>query len=189
MDNRYLLYIDILGFSELVEKDITQIDDLYTVIASLNVHEHDAFKTIVFSDTILVYNLYGFESHYDEHYIIMFLCEFAKDLQHKLTERGIFFRAVIMRGNFKYYELNSVPCFFGTALIDAYKAEKQIKAIGLFIDKSIENNSVIFKTRHYNGNFSFVFITQSLNEIEYMYEGHFPIPANILEGRVDAACG
>jgi hypothetical protein len=35
MDLRYLLYIDILGFSELVATSPEKVDDLYTVIASL----------------------------------------------------------------------------------------------------------------------------------------------------------
>jgi len=181
MENRYLLYIDILGFSDLVEKGEKRIDDLYEVIASLNVHRHHAFKTIIFSDTILVYNLDGGEFQEDKYYLVMFLCEFAQDLQYRLTERGVFFRAVIVRGSFKHYELNSVPCFFGKALIDAYRSEKKIKAIGLFIEKSIEKDSDIFKVRSYNDNFSFVFITQSLHQIEYVYDGQFPIEASVIE--------
>ena len=59
MTDRYLLYIDVLGFSALIDEGLGKINDLYEVIASLNVHRHDAFKVIVFSDTILVYNVRG----------------------------------------------------------------------------------------------------------------------------------
>lgn len=181
MDDRYLLYIDVLGFSDLVKEQEAKINDLYEVIASLNVHDHDAFKTIIFSDTILVYNLLGGHSPEDKSYLVMFLCEFAQDLQHRLTGRNIYFRAILIRGSFTHYELNAVPCFFGTALIDAYRVEKQIKAVGLFIDKAIEQDSDIFRTATYNEKVSFVFITQRLHEIEFMYGGEFPIQAWLIE--------
>src|ERR1039457_4901214 len=181
VEDRYLLYIDILGFSELVEKKTDHVLDLYEVIASLNVHRHQAFKTIIFSDTILVYNLDGGAAQDDRSYLVMFLCEFAQDLQYRLTERGIFFRAVLLRGEFHHYELNAVPCFFGRALIEAYRSEKQINAIGLFIDRSIEGDSDIFKTVPFNDKFSFVFITQQLHKVEYLNGGRFPLDAFELE--------
>jgi hypothetical protein len=56
MPDKYLLYIDILGFSDLVQNDPHQIERIYGVLDSLNVHRHDVFRTIVFSDTVLVYN-------------------------------------------------------------------------------------------------------------------------------------
>lgn len=46
--NDFFLYLDILGFTDLVKEGSERIDDLYEVIASLNVHKHDAFKVIVF---------------------------------------------------------------------------------------------------------------------------------------------
>jgi hypothetical protein len=38
MQDRYLLYIDIVGFSELVASGDPRISDLYEIIANLNVH-------------------------------------------------------------------------------------------------------------------------------------------------------
>jgi len=166
MKNKFLLYIDILGFSELVEQSPQKIDDLYEVIASLNAHDHEAFKCVIFSDTILVYNVNGGEYDRDIKYLIMYLCEFARDLLHRLTNRGILFRAVITNGYFRHYQLNEVPCFYGTALVKAYLAEKDIKAIGLFIDNALLKYSDIFHTQPFDDEFSFVFITQALNEIE-----------------------
>lgn len=96
----------------------------------------------------------------------MFMCEFAKDLMHRLTSRNIFFRAVITQGNFRHYQLNDVPCFYGPALIEAYEAEKNIKAIGLFIHKKLSRYSDIFKSCHFSNDFDFVFVTQALDEIE-----------------------
>jgi hypothetical protein len=177
---RYLLYIDILGFSDLVQRSSEAVQDLYEVIVSLNAHRHDAFKTIIFSDTILIYSRSGTDDTATKSYLIMFLCEFAQDLQDRLTGRNVVFRAVLVRGAFRHYELNSVPCFFGQALIEAYRAEKEIKAIGLFIHKSIENDCDVFDTRAYNDNFSFVYITQSIGQIE-RFHGKLPLDRFELE--------
>lgn len=182
MTDRYLLYIDILGFSELVTELSPRIHDLYEVIASLNVHRHSAFRAIVVSDTILVYNVDGGHSPEDRNYLVMFLCEFAQDLQHRLTERGIFFRAVLVRGDFTHYEINSLPCFFGPALINAYQSEKDIQAIGLFMHRSIATDSDIFKGVTFNEQYNFVFITQSFNSVEDLYGGFFPMDKTLIEG-------
>lgn len=53
---KFLLYIDILGFTEMAIKEPRKVERIFATIDSLNVHQHGAFKTIVFSDTILVYN-------------------------------------------------------------------------------------------------------------------------------------
>lgn len=54
MRDKYLLYIDILGFRELARTSQDRVYDLYRVVASLNVHMHSAFEAIVFSDTIVI---------------------------------------------------------------------------------------------------------------------------------------
>jgi hypothetical protein len=88
MPDCYLLYIDILGFSELVLKK-GRIEDLYDQIDTLNSHEHTAFKTLAFSDTILIYNTV----EWGRHYLVMYLCEFAQDLFYRLVSRDLHFRA------------------------------------------------------------------------------------------------
>ena len=111
MKDRCLLYIDILGFADLVSESNARIQDLYEIIASLHVHDHPSFKAIIFSDTILVYNVEGDDTRRDRSYLVMYLCEFAQDLQRRLTEKDIFFRGVSVRGYFTHYELNQIPCF------------------------------------------------------------------------------
>jgi hypothetical protein len=181
MTHRYLLYIDILGFSDLVAKDIEKIEDLYEVLASLHAHDHDAFKCIIFSDTMLVYNLKFSGELREPEYYLMFMCEFARDLLHRLTKRGIFFRAVITQGDFQHFELNSIPCFFGTSLIRAYKSEKEIKAIGLFLENSLREYCDIFHKRQFNPDFDFVYITQALDALEQESGGVFPLDALYIE--------
>lgn len=180
--NRYFLYLDILGFTELVKKNNGEvITDLYEVIASLNANRHSAFKVVVFSDTAIVYNVNGGDTPEDSRYLIMFLCEFVKDLMHRLTGKGINFRSVITYGDFTHYELNGIPCFFGNALVDAHNSEKELKAIGLFIHKGISHHSDIFKYREFNENYNFVYITQSLDEIEFWGTSGFPLPKDLIE--------
>lgn len=181
MSHRYLLYIDILGFSDLVAKNKAKIEDLYEVLASLHAHDHDAFKCIIFSDTMLVYNLSFSSQQREAEYYLMFMCEFARDLLHRLTKRGVFFRAVITQGDFQHYELNSIPCFFGTSLIHAYQSEKKIKAVGLFLQNSLREYCDIFPKRRFNAEFDFVYITQALDELEGESGGIFPLDAWLIE--------
>lgn len=181
-NNRFSLYLDVLGFTELVKKGEGQmISDLYEVVASLNANRHDAFKVVVFSDTMIVYSVNGGDTPEDASYLIMFLCEFAKELMHRLTGREIYFRAVITYGDFMHYELNGIPCFFGNALVNAHSSEKELKAIGLFIDKRISRHCDIFKYRHFNGNYDFVYLTQALDEIELWGSDGYPLTADVIE--------
>lgn len=181
MNERFFLYLDILGFTDLVKEGSERIDDLYEVIASLNVHKHDAFKVIVFSDTVVVYNVDGGDTPADARYLIMFMCEFVQDLMHRLTKRSVYFRAIITYGDFTHYEINGTPCFYGNALIDAYNSEKELKAIGLFIDKKISHHCHIFKHREFNEHFDFVYVTQALEKIEEYGACGFPINYRLIE--------
>jgi len=101
----------------------------------------------------------------------MFLCEFVQDLQHRLVGRDITFRAIITYGQFIHYEINHIPCFYGTALIDAYFKEKEIKCTGLFITDHCNKSNRIFKTHRFSDDLNFVFVTQSLHRLEY--EGYY----------------
>ena len=55
MEETLFLYIDILGFSNLImnKKDVGQ---LYRIIDKAQIHHDSNFVTIVFSDTIIAYN-------------------------------------------------------------------------------------------------------------------------------------
>lgn len=181
MNKKYFLYLDILGFTDLVENHPNKIDDLYEVIASLNVHSHPSFKVVVFSDTVLVYNLDDADTTKDSNYIVMFLCEFVQDFMHRLMGRNIQFRAIITYGDFTHYELNGIPCFWGKALIDAYNSEKEIKAIGLFIHKDVSRYCNTFKFKEFNNNYNFVYVTQALDELERYGRDGYPISSNIIE--------
>ena len=80
MKEKFLLYIDILGFSDLVQRNPDKVKEIYNIVNKLNVYKHDAFQTIIFSDTILVYNKHEANSIRDKEYVVMYMIEFAQDL-------------------------------------------------------------------------------------------------------------
>lgn len=179
MRDQYLLYIDILGFTDLVTQSPERVEEVYRVIASLHAHDHPDFATIVFSDTVLVHCAAELRTKHDHEYVVMYLCEFAQDLLDRLVGRDIAFRAVLTYGAFDHYRLNDVPCFFGPALIKAHLAEKEIKATGLYIDTASNRHNRIFPSVPLNEEWSFVFVTQQLTEFEDTWRGSVPLP-NIL---------
>jgi len=182
MNTRYLLYIDILGFQNLVGHAPEKVPDLFELIDSLNVHRHDAFKTVAFSDTVLVYNAVDPVSDHDHEYIMMYLCEFAQDLLHRLVGTAVYFRGLICHGEFTHYLLRHVEVFYGPALIDAYLKEKSINCMGLFIEKTCLRWNKIFPVAKFDENLSFVYLTQSLERLWQDSSGILPVDPLIIEG-------
>lgn len=180
MDKKYLLYIDILGFSDLVKTDPEKVEQIYKTIDSLNVHKHGAFKTIIFSDTILVYNIMDPVSVHDHEYLVMFLCEFVQDLLYKTITKNIYFRATLMYGEFRHYNLVNTECFYGKCLVDSYNKEKDIVSMGLYIHDDCNKYNEIFPTLQYDAGFSFVFLNQDLERLSKLYGGRLPIDKVIL---------
>lgn len=175
MTERFLLYIDILGFTEMVKSEPRKVARIYSILDTLNVHKHDSFKTIVFSDTILVYNIDIADNDKDRQYYVWYLIEFAEDLHHRLTGQDIFFRAVLVAGDFSHYNLKHVECFYGDALIFAHNAEKIIPALGLFIDRECEKYNEFFEVEMFNSGYFFVYLNRSLEALDEYSGGKFPI--------------
>src|ERR1017187_8253934 len=181
MKSRYLLYLDILGFSDLVERDPDKVGPLYHAISKMRAHEHGDFQTIVFSDTVLVYNKASPRTANDHTYVVMFLCEFAQHLMFSLRGSGIYFRGLLTYGEFEHYRLGKAECFFGKGLINAYKREKVIKSIGLYIDRHCEARNVVFDTADFDGDVKCVFLTQNIGRLAEVSAGGFPIDPILLE--------
>ncbi len=180
MKKKYLLYIDILGFSDLVKKKPEEVRRLYKIIEELNCHRHDQFKVIVFSDTILIYNLEDAVWERDCSYVVMFLIEFAQNLFYSLAGKKIFFRSVLVFGEFEHAHPRNIERFFGNALVKAYQDEKQISCFGLFIDKKCQEYNKIFDTLPYNKEYRFVYINQVLKQLEEGYYGPLPVSGSML---------
>ncbi|VVO18785.1 hypothetical protein PS691_04018 [Pseudomonas fluorescens] len=134
-EGRYLLFLDILGFSDLVETRPTK--EIYDVIDSaLNAFGrweklNGLFKTIYFSDTFLFYQDpkgYGNWAFLDVYAI-------GSMVLSAMLAAGIAARGAISFGEFEV-ELDSSgrhQVYFGKALIEAYKAEQQEKWIGITV--------------------------------------------------------
>ena len=180
MEKKYLLYIDILGFSELVKESEAKVRRLYRIIDSLNVHRHPSFKAIIFSDTILVYNVDDAFFKHDHEYLVMFLIEFAQNLLYQSVGRNYYFRAVLVYGEFEHKSLRNTEQFFGNALIDAYVKQKSVKCTGLFIDNHCHTYNDIFPVERYDKNLSFVYLNQSLEELHRGELGPIPVDADLL---------
>lgn len=177
MEKKYLLYIDTLGFADLVEDEM-KVRRLYHIIENLNAHIHDSFRVIVFSDTILIYNAVEPIDDKDHRYLVMFLIEFVQDLLYRIIGKGYFFRAVLIYGEFEHTKTN-IEKFFGKALVDAYQKEKSINCTGLFIDNICQKYNSIFRVERYDKEFSFVFLNQSIERVIRDY-GPLPIDPEFL---------
>lgn len=154
--NRFLLYIDLLGFSDLVLNKPEVLPKIFYVLDRSNAHRHGSFKVIQFSDTLLIYNEYEARTLDDKRYGTMYLCEFAQELQYMLLGRDAYFRALITFGRFEdtgptpNLEYKNVRAFWGEALIKAYRNEKDIQAIGLFVDDTVKPFMDIFEMHEYD---------------------------------------
>lgn len=175
MTERFLLYIDILGFTEMVRREPRKVARIYSILDGLNVHRHKSFKTIVFSDTVLVYNHELAKSDSDREYLIWYLTEFAEDLHHRLTGQDIYFRAALVAGDFFHYKLDNIECFFGAALLSAYFAEKEIPSLGLFMDEECSRYNKYFRLARFNSDYYFVYLSRSLEKINSYSGGKFPV--------------
>jgi len=177
--NKYLLYIDILGFSDMVKNDYGEIAKLFEYVNNLNAHKHEAFQTIVFSDTILIFNKENPISIHDHEYLVMYACEFVQDLMCKSVDMEIQFRAILTYGEFFYERLSNIEAYYGKALVNSYRKEKEINGMGLYIDNKILKYNKIFKTIPFDTDFHFVYLMQSMETL-YLFDCDIPIPTPLV---------
>lgn len=182
---RYLLYIDILGFSDLVKNDVEKVRILFKIVNDLNVHQHFDFKTIVFSDTILIFNKEVATSQHDHEYLIMYACEFIQDLMFKTIELDIQFRAILTHDEFYYENLDNLEAYYGAALVNAYHKEKEINGLGLFIDKRISKYNLIFKMSEFDKDLNFVYLLQTLEFLHSFGEFTLPLSSSYVSAGFD----
>lgn len=171
------LYIDILGFRELTLNKSEKIPLIFSTIDKLKVHKHFAFKAVMFSDTILIFNEdFGRSSDYYYTYLI----EFTQQLFYDLSAINIYFRGIITTGDFCYNKLKNIESYYGQALIDCYDDEKGIIAIGLFVESANSKNIIVFDKAKYDDKFFFIILCQSLSNLYNHTSGILPIDLDIL---------
>jgi hypothetical protein len=74
---------------------------------------------------------------------------------------------------------NIKDVFYGDALIEAYRAEKAIQAMGLFMSNRVVAYSDIFETKRFNPNCHFAYIMQSLQGVSFK-RADYPIDPVLL---------
>lgn len=172
---RFLLYIDILGFKDMTLNDPRKVARVYSILDKLNVHDHPNFKTIVFSDTILTYNPEHVETQKDREYIVWYMTEFAEDLYSRLIGQDIYFRAILVGGDFHHFQLENVQCFFGGALIRAYLAEQGMPFFGLVMHKDCVPYNRYFRLEDFNEEFSFVYLSRPIEQLKSLGAKTYPV--------------
>lgn len=135
---RYVLFLDILGFSDLVESRGAEevYETINKALAAFGRWEelNRLFRTIYFSDTFIFYQEpkgYGDWAFLDVYAI-------GGMILSALLARGIPARGAISFGEFEVRSDESAKhqVYFGRALIEAYRAEQKESWIGISILKS-----------------------------------------------------
>lgn len=171
------LYIDILGFGQLVKDNSSKIEKIFEIIDGLNVHRNFAFQTIVFSDTILVFNK---NEDYQNHYYVTYLIEYAQQLFYRLSLINIYFKGIITLGDFNFTKLNNIVAYYGLALIETYQDESLLKGFGLFINKNLSSEVIVFDKINFNEKYDFILLCKSFINLYKHTNGVLPIDTNIL---------
>jgi len=180
LPEKHILYLDILGFCELAKTPARALD-LYQIINGLLVHQHHAFRCFVFSDTLLVYNIFDPKTAHDRQYCVMYLAEFAQDLLYRVIGREYYFRAILTKSEFLHQHFDNLEAFFGQALINSYRDEKTLIGCGLLMDSALLPDNRIFPTIWHCGRYHYVFLTQDIQRASEYGRGGFPFSGEILD--------
>jgi len=171
------LYIDILGFEKLVRDKSEKVDRIFEIIDGLYVHNHFALKTVVFSDTILVFNK---NNDYSNDYYVTYLIEYVQQLFYRLLLINVYFKGVITLGEFNFSTLKNIDAYYGLALIDAYIDESKLEGFGLYINKNITADVIVFDKVEFNEKYDYILLCQSFINLYKSTNGILPIDPNIL---------
>lgn len=171
------LYIDVLGFKNLVTCSSNKVKLIFQIIDSLHVHKDIAFQTIVFSDTILIFNK---DNKYPLHYYVTYLIEYAQQLFYKLSMINVYFKGIITLKSFTYIEMQNFNAYYGEALISTYQDEKELNGFGVYIDKFISNNAFLFDKIEINEKYNYILLCQSLIKLYKETKGKLPTSKIIL---------
>ena len=159
--NHIVLFLDILGYSNLLEecKDNQEenyyLDKIYGIMATLSKYieqRHEAidqdndklhltrFKSLVFSDNILFFAPY--DNEVDMENLYMNLLYGISEFLVQYTKENIFFRGGITKGNLYYDE--KLHFVFGSGLVKAHYLENKIaKYPRIVIDNDLNPSPIL----------------------------------------------
>lgn len=174
---RTFLYIDLLGFENLVDTKSGKVDKIFQIIDGLNVFKHSSLQVIVFSDTVLVFNK---EDNWTKNYFVTYLIEYAQELFYKLSWLNIYFKGIITYGEFNFNELKNFQAYYGESLIETYKDESSLEGFGLYINKELNKNVIVFEKVDFNEKYDYILLCQSYINLYDDTDGKLPIDINLL---------
>jgi hypothetical protein len=137
-NNTFILWLDILGFSQLIESksppEVYKIVDLALESNRYYEYENCPLSSLAFSDTILIWH----RDEPDNHWKAFFsLVSRASTVCSRLLANGIPVRGAISYGDFTISQSTSKRdnIFFGNAMLDAYRTAEQEQLIGIIVTK------------------------------------------------------
>ena len=92
----------------------------------------------------------------------------------------MFFRALLVHGEFEHITSGRFEKYFGKALVRANQKEKSIKCCGLSIDNESQKNNVIFPVAKHDKDVSFVYMNQSLDAFCRGELGKWPVDPDLM---------
>ena len=174
---RAFIYIDILGFENLVRKNPTKVDNIFEIFDSLKVYKNFALQTVVFSDTILIFNK---DESLSTDYYCTYLVEYTQELFYRLSAINIYFKGILTFGEFNFSQMTNFQAYYGLAFIEAYKDEKTLEGFGLYVNKNLSNEIVVFDKIPFTEKYEFILLCQSLKNLYSTTKGVLPVTINIL---------
>lgn len=175
--NRTFLYIDILGFEHFVRENPDKVDQIFAIFDTLKVHKHFALQTVVFSDTILVFNI---DENLSTDYYCTYLVEYSQELFYRLSAINVYFKGILTYGEFNFSKMTNIKAYYGVALIDAYKDESTLEGFGLYVDKRLSSEIIVFDKVPFTEKYEFILLCQSLKNLYSTTEGVLPVDINLL---------
>jgi len=139
-----------------------KVEALFEILNECDIHSDSNYKTIVFSDTLLAYNLHSDLSPDSKVTEVMFLIELVHDIAHRLTGLDIFFRAVITEGEFKHTQLTNFDSYFGQALVATHDLESKLPGFGLYLTDEIDLLNKYYPSTPCGSNLHFSFLAYDL---------------------------
>lgn len=122
-DDRYLAFIDVLGFSNLVSRSMTDpavVEQLHDALSDISARTHAArsedlqMEATSFSDTVIISTPVGDVA-------LLHLMQVIDEFGFGLLSRNMLFRGALVQGQV----LHRPNLIFGPALIDGYRLESE----------------------------------------------------------------
>ncbi|WP_373708344.1 hypothetical protein [Kaistella sp.] len=161
-----------MGFENLVRTKPEKVSQIFKIFDNLNVFKHPLLQVIVFSDTVLVFNK---DDSWSKDYYVTYLIEFAQEMFYNLSLINVYFRAIITLGKFHFFKYKNFQSYYGEALIETYNDESQLEGFGLFINKNLTNEVIVFDKIEYNEKYDFILLCQSYINLFDDTKGKLPI--------------